>query len=65
MPHVNGYDLALRLRANFAQEQLKLVAITAYNSQVDRLRSEEAGFDAHIPKPIEPGVLERIGTREA
>jgi CheY-like chemotaxis protein len=39
-----------------------LVAITGYGQDGDRRRSREAGFDAHLTKPIDPGVLDALLT---
>jgi len=33
------------------------IALTAYAREEDRLRSLEAGFQAHLAKPVEPGAL--------
>ncbi|HWW75192.1 MAG TPA: hypothetical protein VNZ44_07350, partial [Pyrinomonadaceae bacterium] len=33
------------------------VALTAYTREEDRARSLAAGFDAHVPKPVEPPEL--------
>ena len=60
MPHLNGYDLARQLRVHFSQENLKLVAVTAYNTAEDRIVARKAGFDAHVAKPIDPALVESI-----
>ena len=51
LPGLNGYEVATRIRARRAAEPL-LVAITGYGSVEDRRRSLEAGFDAHLTKPV-------------
>jgi len=42
-----------------------LIAATGYGQDADRQRSEEAGFDYHLVKPIDPeklqSVLEQLG----
>jgi CheY-like chemotaxis protein len=60
MPHIDGYELARQLRRHFDSDQLKVVAITGYGSPRDRKASRQAGFDAHVVKPIDPALLESI-----
>jgi CheY-like chemotaxis protein len=60
MPLMDGYELARLFRSVFGYEQMRMVALTAYNSQDHRARSREAGFDAHIAKPADPALLEAI-----
>ena len=60
MPHLNGYDVAKLLRANFNEDELKLVAVTAYGEAKDRAASRRAGFDAHVLKPVDPVLVESI-----
>jgi len=52
LPYLDGYQVARRLRAAFG-EQIILIAQTGYGQPQDRLRSREAGFDAHLVKPIQ------------
>src|SRR5260221_9052067 len=51
MPRLDGWQVAERLRARYAPEALKLVAITAYGAAHDRAKSRRSGFDAHLVKP--------------
>jgi CheY-like chemotaxis protein/two-component sensor histidine kinase len=60
MPGLNGYEVARRLRATPALAQARLVAVTGWGTQEDRARSEAAGFDAHLTKPVELGALHEI-----
>ena len=60
MPHIDGHQLARALRKHFTPEQLKLVAVTAFNSPADRQASRHAGFDAHVGKPVDLAVVEAI-----
>jgi PAS domain S-box-containing protein len=56
LPDLDGYEVARRVRQ--AQgDSICLVALTGYGQPRDRARSEEAGFDAHLVKPIEPRKL--------
>jgi CheY-like chemotaxis protein len=56
MPHLNGYQLAQLLRAEY-QEGLKLVAVTGYGEERDRAACRKAGFDAHVLKPVDPALV--------
>ena len=57
LPVMDGYELARRLRSELNLPDLWLVAITGYGQSEDRRRSEEAGFDVHLVKPVELDVL--------
>jgi CheY-like chemotaxis protein len=37
-----------------------LIAVTGYGQSGDRQRSSEAGFDAHLTKPVDPLTLESL-----
>ncbi len=52
LPVMDGYDLARKLRRALP-EPPRLVAITGYGQEHDRRRSLEAGFDAHLVKPVQ------------
>jgi signal transduction histidine kinase/ActR/RegA family two-component response regulator len=62
MPEMNGYDLMRLVRA-LAPEQGGLTpaaALTAYASTSDRMRALDAGFQIHIPKPVQPAELATV-----
>ncbi|HEX4457807.1 MAG TPA: ATP-binding protein, partial [Polyangia bacterium] len=59
LPVMDGYELARRLRAMHGLEHIKLVAVTGYGQPSDRQKSEAAGFDAHLVKPITVETLQR------
>jgi CheY-like chemotaxis protein len=52
LPLLDGYQVAQRLRAALGPEPV-LVAYTAYDQPEDRQRSYQAGFDAHLAKPVD------------
>jgi CheY-like chemotaxis protein len=52
LPSINGYDLARALRALPALRHTTLVAVTGWGQQKDRDLAKEAGFDAHLVKPV-------------
>jgi PAS domain S-box-containing protein len=62
MPGMDGYELCRRLREQTRQEPLFLVALTGWGQEEDRRRSQEAGFDRHLVKPVEPQSLKRLLT---
>jgi signal transduction histidine kinase len=58
LPVMDGYELARLLRETSAG--LRLIALTGYGQAADRERSIEAGFDAHLVKPVDLEVLDRV-----
>jgi signal transduction histidine kinase len=54
MPKLNGYDAARQLRQRPWSSDLILVAVTGWGSDKDKRESQEAGFDVHWVKPIDP-----------
>jgi two-component system CheB/CheR fusion protein len=60
MPGMNGYELARRLRHDLGLDQALLIALSGYGTDEDRRLSQEAGFDAHLVKPLVPGALEAL-----
>ncbi len=52
LPVMDGYELARKLRELGGLERIKLVAVTGYGQPSDKRRSQAAGFDAHLVKPI-------------
>jgi CheY-like chemotaxis protein/anti-sigma regulatory factor (Ser/Thr protein kinase) len=59
LPSMDGYEVARRIRAARGAAPI-LVAITGYGQAEDRRRSIEAGFDAHLTKPVSPDDLADI-----
>ena len=54
LPVMDGYELAGRLRSLIEiPERMRLVAVTGYGQEADRRRSEAAGFNAHLVKPVD------------
>jgi PAS domain S-box-containing protein len=50
---MSGYDLAPRLRGEPGLEKVMLVALTGFGQEEDRRRTREAGFNAHLVKPVD------------
>jgi len=57
MPDVDGLEVCRRLRAADGGDHLVIVAVTGYGQADDRRRTDEAGFDAHLVKPVDPTSL--------
>jgi CheY-like chemotaxis protein/two-component sensor histidine kinase len=60
MPRMNGYDAARRIRQESWGRDMLLVAVTGWGKDDDRLRSRDAGFDAHLVKPADSKDLLRL-----
>jgi len=60
MPGITGWDLAAALRGKYSYDELRLIALTAYGEDKDRVRSRQAGFDAHILKPVSMDLVESM-----
>jgi PAS domain S-box-containing protein len=54
---MSGYDVARQLRSEGDISEVRLVAITGYGADEDKRRSQEAGFDLHLTKPVQPHEL--------
>ncbi len=65
LPGLDGYEVGRRLRELPGGSALRLIAVTGYGQAEDRRRSEDAGFDAHLVKPIDATQLERVLGGEA
>jgi CheY-like chemotaxis protein len=57
MPDMSGMQLAQLLRSNPALAATRLVALTGFAGQADRQAATEAGFDAHVTKPVSADQL--------
>ena len=57
MPGMNGYDLAVALRALPEYRNVPLIAVTGFSMYDDRGRALASGFNAHMTKPINPMSL--------
>jgi signal transduction histidine kinase len=57
LPKLNGYEVARKIRQEGWGERVTLVALTGWGQDEDRRKSSEAGFNAHMVKPVDPVVL--------
>ena len=62
---MDGHEVARRLRGEAATGAAFLIAVTGYGQEDDRRRSREAGFDAHLVKPVAPDALQELPERAA
>ena len=59
LPEVNGYEMIGKIRERSEEEggRIPSIALTAFARTEDRLRALSAGFNMHVPKPVEPAEL--------
>lgn len=57
LPDLDGYEVARRLRSAPWGRDLVLIAVTGWDREDDRARSEELGFDKHFVKPVDVSEL--------
>jgi signal transduction histidine kinase len=60
MPKLDGYEVARRIRAQPWGQRITLVALTGWGQDSDRRRSQEAGFDSHLVKPLDLDKLTEL-----
>jgi CheY-like chemotaxis protein len=65
LPDLDGCAVARAVRSKRGGESVLLVAITGYGGAADRGRTREAGFDAHLTKPLDEDELARILASES
>jgi CheY-like chemotaxis protein len=59
LPGMDGYAVAARLRAA-GLNGASIVAVTGYGQEEDLRRSNEAGFDHHLVKPVDAAMIRKI-----
>ncbi len=57
LPTLNGYQVCRALREQAWGKETVVVALTGWGQDEQRARTSEAGFDAHIVKPVDPDGL--------
>ncbi|HEV8548355.1 MAG TPA: response regulator, partial [Polyangiaceae bacterium] len=58
LPSDDGYQLLQAIRARgIPADRLPAIALTAYSRREDQRLAEQAGFQAHVAKPVEPARL--------
>jgi CheY-like chemotaxis protein len=57
MPRLNGHDACRRIRKEAWGKNVVLVAVTGWGQEEDRRKSNDAGFDGHLVKPVQYDAL--------
>jgi CheY-like chemotaxis protein len=57
LPILNGFEVCSRIRSQPWGRDMMLIALTGWGQEEDRQRSKDAGFDAHMVKPVDHDVL--------
>lgn len=63
LPGMDGYEVVRRLRLVPEFQDTTLIALTGWGKEEDRRRSLEAGFDAHLVKPVDFDALQALLTQ--
>jgi two-component system, cell cycle response regulator DivK len=57
LPGIDGYEVTRRIKANPALRHIPVIAVTSYALSGDDVKALEAGCDAYVTKPFDPGEL--------
>jgi signal transduction histidine kinase/CheY-like chemotaxis protein len=57
LPKLSGLDVCRRVRAQPWGRDIVLIALTGWGQDEDRRKSQEAGFDGHLVKPVDYAAL--------
>jgi CheY-like chemotaxis protein len=60
MPKLNGYDACRRIREAPWGRDVLMIALTGWGQEEDKRRSQEAGFDHHLVKPVDTALLVKL-----
>jgi CheY-like chemotaxis protein len=60
MPDLSGYEVARALREKPWGGALLVIALTGWGQDSDRQRAQDAGFDWHLTKPVDPDALQAL-----
>ncbi len=74
LPKLSGHEVCRRIRERPGGEDVVIIALTGWGQESDRRKSQDAGFDGHLVKPVDYGTLmdllrsveapaARVGTR--
>jgi signal transduction histidine kinase/ActR/RegA family two-component response regulator len=63
LPVMDGFEVARALRADPSLKDVFIAALTGWGAEGDRRRTAQAGFDAHLTKPVELAALEATLSR--
>ncbi|MDL5051984.1 ATP-binding protein [Oscillatoria laete-virens NRMC-F 0139] len=57
MPHIDGFEVCRQIRSEPWGKRIIIIAQTGWGTENDQRRTKEAGFDAHLVKPVDAAVL--------
>ena len=57
LPGMSGLDACRAIRSQAGNEHILIAAVTGLGQEDDERKSREAGFDAHLVKPVEHAAL--------
>ena len=60
LPGMDGYAVAAELQRERSAARPRLIAVSGYGQDEDLRRSQEAGFDRHLTKPVDPAELQQL-----
>jgi CheY-like chemotaxis protein len=60
MPELDGVEVCRRIRALPSGASIKVIALTGWGQEESRRRTQRAGFDEHLVKPVNPDALLRL-----
>jgi len=58
MPGLSGFDVVRTLRSRATPVRARIVALSGRADDEDRRLTDEAGFDAHLVKPVDVATLQ-------
>ena len=65
LPRLDGFEACRRIREQPWGKQMLVIAITGWGQDVDRRKSQEAGFDHHLVKPVDARAIAALMSRRA
>ena len=60
LPRLNGYEACRFIRQQAWSQNTVFIAVTGWGAEDDRRKSQEAGFDYHMVKPVDPTSLMKL-----
>jgi PAS domain S-box-containing protein len=60
MPKIDGYETCKQLREQRSRKNITVIAVSGWGQAHDKQRALDAGFDAHLTKPIDPEALAHV-----
>jgi CheY-like chemotaxis protein len=60
LPRIDGFDACRRIREQPWGKRMLVIAITGWGQDADRRRSQEAGFDHHLVKPVDARAISTL-----